>query len=224
MSTFESVTIERDDEAHFPVGLFDLPAASVPERLHAIGNLELLTDLSTSGLVVTGSRASTGYGEHITMEIVSDILRDNPSTIIASGGAYGIEGMAIRAALACESKPVVWLAGGLGVFYPSGHDTLFRRVIEAGGVVVSANEDNAPPTRDQFTARNEFLALATYTTLVTEAGFRSGSLTVANTAHWFGRHVYAVPGPVTSAASAGCHLLIRDGVARLATTSTDVIH
>jgi DNA processing protein len=224
MSTFESVTIERDDEAHFPVGLLDLPASAVPERLHAIGNLELLSDLSTSGLVVTGSRASTGYGEHITMQIVSDILHDNPSTIIASGGAYGIEGMAIRAALACESQPVVWLSGGIGVFYPSGHDVLFRRVIEAGGVVVSAHDDNTPPTREQFAQRNEFLGLATYTTLVTEAGYRSGSLVVADAAHAFGRHVYAVPGPITSAASAGCHHLIRQGIAQIATTSVDVIH
>lgn len=188
--------------------------------LYATGNTELLPGLEEYGVTVTGSRASTGYGEHVTMQIVPGLV--NRGLTIVSGAAYGIEGMALRAALANDSKPVVILAGGVDRYYPSGHDALLGRVLDSGGVIVSAYEPGASPTRERFAHTAELKGRISAATLITEAGINSGALGVANAARYWGNKVYGVPGPVTSAASAGVHKLIKNGVARLATHSDDI--
>jgi DNA processing protein len=135
-------------------------------------------------------------------------LVDRGYTII-SGAAYGIDGMAHRAALASQGLTVAFLAGGVDRFYPSGHDSLLTRIVE-NGAVISELPCGSPPTKWRFLQRNRLIAAASVATIVLEAGWRSGSLNTAGHAATLGRPLGAVPGPVTSAASAGCHRLIRD--------------
>ena len=203
-------------DSGYPVGLLALEDA--PEVLYYRGNPALLENLSRS-IVVTGARASTGYGEHITMEIVAG-LKDKDVTVV-NGGAYGIDGMALRSALANDMKVIAWLAGGVDRFYPSGHDTLFGRV-EESGLILSAEETGSSPTKWRFLQRNKFMAYTTASALVTEAGWRSGSIDLAEQAFKAENFVGAMPGPVTSASSAGCHRLIKDGVAEVVTQASDI--
>jgi len=135
---------------------------------------------------------------------------------IVSGAAYGIDGMAHRAALASRGTTVAFLAGGLDRFYPSGHDALLTRIVETGAVL-SEVPCGTPPTKWRFLQRNRLIAAASQATVVLEAGYRSGSINTANHALDLGRPVGVVPGPVTSAASAGCHKLLRTGLVTLVT-------
>jgi DNA processing protein len=160
-----------------------------------------------NGIALVGARAATGYGEHITMEASAGLV-DRGYTIV-SGAAYGIDGMAHRAALASHGLTVAFLAGGVDRFYPSGHDSLLTRIVE-NGAVISELPCGSPPTKWRFLQRNRLIAAASMATIVLEAGWRSGSLNTAGHAASLGRPLGAVPGPVTSAASAGCHRLIRD--------------
>lgn len=194
--------------------------AGATGTLYARGDVTLLGELYANGVTVSGSRASTGYGEHVTMEIVTGLV--NRGLTIVSGAAYGIEGMAIRAALANDSKPVVVLSGGADRYYPTGHDALLGRVLDSGGVIVSQAVTGAPPTRERFATANELKGSISAATLITEAAFRSGSLSAAEAAWGSGRKVYAVPGPVTSHSSAGTHRLIQTGIAKLATNARDI--
>ncbi len=123
-------------------------------------------------------------------------------------------------ALASSGHTVAYLAGGVDRFYPSGHDALLSRIVEMGAVV-SELPCGSAPTKWRFLMRNRLIAASTRATLVVEAGWRSGSLNVAGHAVAMGRSVGAVPGPVTSAASAGCHRLIRDGAAILVTNTDE---
>ena len=118
-------------------------------------------------------------------------------------------GFRYRAVLASSGHTVAYLAGGVDRFYPSGHDTLLSRIVEAG-VVASELPCGAAPTKWRFLMRNRLIAASTKATVVVEAGWRSGSLNTAGHAFTLGRPLGAVPGPVTSAASAGCHRLIRE--------------
>ena len=215
LSTITDGQITKAD-ANYPVGL--LAMENAPEVLYYRGNPELLANLSRS-IVITGARASTGYGEHITMEIASALAEQGVT--IMNGGAYGIDGMALRASLAAGGAPIAWLAGGVDRFYPSGHDALFARVAEAG-LIVSAEPEGNSPTKWRFMERNRFMAYSTTSALITEAGFRSGSLGVAHHAFEAENFVGAVPGPITSASSAGCHEIIRDGVATLVTKASEI--
>ena len=214
-ATRHGATLVTPEHPHWPTRMNDL-AENAPVALWVRGNSEILTDEKTTAIV--GARAATGYGEHITMEIAAGLV-DRGHTI-ASGAAYGIDGMAHRAALASGGRTIAYLAGGVDRFYPAGHDALLTRIAEAGAVV-SELPCGAAPTRWRFLQRNRLIAANSSSVLVTEAGWRSGSLATASHAATLGRPVGAVPGPVTSAASAGTHRLIRDHAATLVTNSEE---
>lgn len=193
------------DDTLWPERLNDLDWHA-PSALWVRGTDAALAGI-VDGIALVGARAATGYGEHITMEASAGLV-DRGYTIV-SGAAYGIDGMAHRAALASQGLTVAFLAGGVDRFYPSGHDSLLTRIVE-NGAVISELPCGSPPTKWRFLQRNRLIAAASLATIVLEAGWRSGSLNTAGHAAALGRALGAVPGPVTSAASAGCHRLIRD--------------
>ena len=147
------VTLVTPEHPHWPTRMNDL-GDHAPVALWVRGNSEILTDEKTTAII--GARAATGYGEHITMEIAAGLV-DRGHTI-ASGAAYGIDGMAHRAALASGGRTIAYLAGGVDRFYPAGHDALLTRIVEAGAVV-SELPCGAPPTKwrsvDRTTATRE---------------------------------------------------------------------
>jgi DNA processing protein len=141
---------------------------------------------------------------------------------VISGGAYGIDAHAHRGALAGDGLTVAVLAGGLQYCYPRGHADLFG-VIATEGLLVSECPPDQAPTRPGFLVRNRLIAALSRGTVVIEAALRSGALNTARHARELGRPVMAVPGPVTSEQSAGCHELIRDYGAMCVTRAADVI-
>lgn len=209
------LTVPGDDL--WPVGFGDL-REHAPIALWTRGLPEVLTSLERS-IALVGARAATGYGEHVAMEASAGLV--DRGFAIVSGAAYGIDGMAHRAALASRGSTVAFLAGGVDRFYPSGHDALLTRIVEHG-IVASELPCGSAPTRWRFLQRNRLIAAASLATIVVEAGWRSGALNTASHAGVAGRPVGAVPGPATSAASAGCHRLIRDGEAALVTSADEM--
>lgn len=201
----------------WPGGVDDL-GANAPIGLWARGRAEALGSLSQS-ISLVGARAATGYGEHVTMEASAGLV--DRGFAIVSGAAYGIDGMAHRAALASRGTTVAFLAGGLDRFYPAGHDALLARIVETGAVL-SEVPCGVTPTKWRFLQRNRLIAAVSQATIVLEAGWRSGSLNTAGHALDVGRPVGAVPGPVTSAASAGCHRLIREKPVTLVTNADEM--
>ncbi|SPM43588.1 Predicted Rossmann fold nucleotide-binding protein DprA/Smf involved in DNA uptake, partial [Mycobacterium numidiamassiliense] len=140
---------------------------------------------------------------------------------VVSGAAYGIDGAAHRAALAGDGITVAVLAGGIDIPYPAGHSALLLRIARHG-LVFTEYAPGVRPARHRFLTRNRLVAAVAGAVVVVEAGLRSGA---ANTAAWarsLGRVVAAVPGPVTSSGSAGCHVLLRNG-AELVTRADDIV-
>ena len=201
----------------WPLGVNDL-GDNAPLALWLRGRLEALAALDNA-IALVGARAATGYGEHITMEASAGLV--DRGFAIVSGAAYGIDGMAHRAALASRGTTIAFLAGGLDRFYPSGHDALLTRIVETGAVL-SEVPCGVPPTKWRFLQRNRLISAASQATVVLEAGWRSGSLNTAGHALTLGRPVGVVPGPVTSAASAGCHRLIRESPVTLVTNADEM--
>ncbi|MFC4223447.1 DNA-processing protein DprA [Lysinibacter cavernae] len=187
-----------------------------PLALWVRGSIEHLRCPSVS---IVGSRAASGYGEHVTAEFAGGLTTRGIN--IVSGGAYGIDGMAHRAALAGSAPTIAVLAGGIDRLYPSGHEDLLRRII-AQGSALSELPPGFSPTRWRFLQRNRLIAALSTVTLVCEAGTRSGSLNTAAHASSLGRALGAVPGPITSAASAGCHRLLREFDASCITSLEDL--
>jgi DNA processing protein len=192
--------------------------AHAPLVLWAIGPAQL-TDIAERGCSIVGTRAASAYGEHVAADFASRLVERDVAVV--SGGAYGIDGVAHRATLANDGLTAAVLAAGVDVPYPAGHAALLHRIGKEG-LVISEYPPGVRPARYRFLTRNRLVAALTGATVVVEAGLRSGA---ANTAAWaraLGRPVCAVPGPVTSSASAGCHALIRDG-AELVTRADEVV-
>lgn len=198
----------------WPTALNDL-GDHAPLLLWVRGDASLPASFS---LAVVGARACTGYGSHITAELTEGVC--SAGATIVSGAAYGIDAVAHRTALAVGSPTVAVLAGGADVPYPSSHEPLLERIAEAGAVC-SEMVPGSAPTRWRFLQRNRSIAALARATLVTEAGIRSGSLNTAGHAAELGRPLGAVPGSVTSAASAGCHRLLREYGATLVTNAAE---
>lgn len=204
-------------DASWPASVDDLQGHR-PVCLWVRGNARLLQP-SSGAVALVGARAATSYGEHVAGELAAELCRTGAS--IVSGAAYGIDGAAHRAALAAGGTTIAFLAGGADRAYPAGHSRLIDR-IAATGVVVSETPSGAAPTKWRFLQRNRLIAALSDATVVVEAGWRSGSLNTAGHAAALGRPLGAVPGPITSTASAGCHRLMREYDARCITSSDDV--
>jgi DNA processing protein len=184
------------------------------------GVAESLPQLESSVSIV-GARASTGYGEHVAMDFAAGFV--SRGYTVVSGGAYGIDGMAHRATLACGGLTIAVMAGGLDNLYPSGHEELLRRIMTTGAVVSEVCPGGAP-TRWRFLQRNRLIAAMSGGTTVIEAGYRSGSLNTATHARDLDRPLGVVPGPITSGQSAGCHRLLRTNpAAQLVTSVAEMI-
>ena len=206
------------DSALWPEAVDDL-GVHAPIALWVRGADDALERLGRSvGLV--GARAATSYGEGVAMDSSAGLAARGFA--IVSGAAYGIDGMVHRAALATGGTTVAFLAGGVDRLYPAGHHDLLERIARTGAVIAEL-PCGAEPTKWRFLQRNRLIAAATRATVVLEAGWRSGSLNTAHHAAALGRPVGAVPGPVTSAASAGCHRLIRECDARCVTSVEEMV-
>jgi len=221
MATFErqGLRILIPGEKDWPVSLNDL-GARTPYALWTRGETALLAKRLADRITLTGARASTAYGDHMAIELASDLALSG--RVVVAGGAYGIEAVAHQSALATGGRTIAVLAGGVDRAYPAGHADLFAR-IEHQGLLVSEVAPGVAPTRQRFLDRGRILAALSSTTVIVEAGARSGSLRVADEAVELGRSVGAVPGPVTSAASYGSNILIQDRRAHLLTGSEDVL-
>ena len=202
-------------DPEWPQGLDDLSAP--PYCLWVRGPVDVASSCQRSAAVV-GARSATAYGEMVATDMAAG-LGERRFTII-SGAAFGIDAAAHRGALATGAITIAVLAGGVERPYPSSHAALIARIVEVGAVISEVAPGSAP-TRTRFLQRNRMIATMSRGTVVVEAGLRSGSLNTARTAAEHGRVVAAVPGPVTSMMSAGCHEEIRSGMAQLVTDAAE---
>ncbi|HJP73092.1 MAG TPA: DNA-processing protein DprA [Pseudonocardiaceae bacterium] len=179
-----------------------------------------LSDLTDRAVAIVGARAATGYGDHTAAELGYELAL--AEFTIVSGAAYGIDGAAHRGAISAGGATIAVLGCGVDQPYPAGHSGLLGQIAEHG-LVLSEYPPGTPPARHRFLIRNRLIAASSAGTVVVEAGRRSGSRNTAATAHALGRIVMAVPGPVTSAMSVGCHEMLRTGEAYLVTNAADVL-
>ncbi|NNH72723.1 DNA-protecting protein DprA [Nocardia uniformis] len=179
-----------------------------------------LVECTERAVAVVGARCSTGYGNQVTGEIAGELAARGWT--IVSGAAFGIDGMAHRAALAVGGVTVAVLACGPDRPYPVQHDRLLAEIADTG-VVVTEYPPGCTARKHYFLARNRLIAALADGVVVVEAGMRSGARNTVKWARRLGRPALAVPGPVTSAASVGCHRMIREGEAFLTTSAEEVI-
>ena len=203
------------EHEHWPVGVNQL--VNPPIGLIVKGDT---TCLITNSLAIVGSRKPTNYGANVASEFARG-FSDLGWTII-SGGAYGIDSYAHRATLQANGRTIAVLATGIEVAYPKSNQKLFNEMSAQGALISELMpQERAMPSR--FLVRNRLIAAIAKATLVVEAAYKSGSLRTAHDAAELLRPVMAIPGPINSATSQGCHRLISERAAELITSVADAV-
>lgn len=196
------------DDPLFPPALRD--AYDAPVLLYVWGKLEP-GDRHAVGIV--GTRRASSYGKSATKKLAFQCAHAGFTVI--SGLARGIDTTAHEAALAANGRTVAVIGSGLAKLFPAENLGLAEKIADGHGAVVSEYPLHTGPSKQTFPQRNRIVAAWSRALIVAESPVWSGSLITANLASEYGRSVYAVPGPITSPTSAGCHRLIREGATLL---------
>jgi DNA processing protein len=200
--------------AHYPDLLREIPAP--PPVIFARGEFRLS---DRRAVAVVGTRRATPYGRDMARGIATDLAR--AGVTIVSGLALGIDGVAHQAALEAGGRTLAVLGSGVRMIYPYRHRELAAR-ISGQGAVLSDFHPDTPPDASNFPARNRLISGLSLGVVVVEAPQRSGALITVDFAADQGRDVFAVPGTVFAASSAGCNRILRDG-ARLVRSADDIL-
>jgi DNA processing protein len=171
------------------------------------------------GVAIVGTRHATRYGLNQAERLASGLARAGVTVI--SGLARGIDAAAHKGALAAGGRTIAVLGSGVLAIYPPEHKSLAEEVVKSGALLSEAPPRRAP-FAGAFPARNRIVTGMSLGVIVVEAAVRSGALISARLAMEQNREVFAVPGPVDSRVSTGCHRLLRDG-AKLVETVDDIL-
>ena len=203
-------------DADYPACFKNLEVA--PLIIYYVGDFSLL---SRQSVAIVGTRNCTRYGAELTEKFAKEISQ--AGLCVVSGLADGIDYHAHVGTLEGHGKAIAVLAGGLNYIYPAGNVELARKIIAAGGLIISEQAPDVKPQSFTFIQRNRLIAAASEGVLVTEAGSKSGALHTVNFALDLGKDIFAVPGNVTSKSSEGTNKLIGQFYTTCTTSSKDVI-
>ena len=208
------ITPEDND---WPIFLADL--ATPPIGLVIAGDRSVLLKLDKS-ISIVGSRQPTNYGLQLSYSLASQASL--AQLVVVSGGAYGIDTASHQGALSVGGLSIAVLAGGINRLYPLENQKLFKDITKFG-LLISEVMPNTESKPYRFLIRNRLIAALSRSTVVVEAKFISGSIRTARDAAEIFRPVFAIPGPVTSPLSEGCHRLITERVADIATSLDEIL-
>lgn len=173
-------------------------------------------------LSVVGTRHVTPYGAQCVERLLGEVAEVLPNLVVVSGLAYGVDIAAHRRALDLGLPTLAVLAHGLDRIYPQVHGADASRIAQAGALL-SEYPPGVGAERYHFVSRNRLIAALSSSTLVVEAGLKSGSLITAELAASYDRTVLAVPGRISDRYSEGCNKMITEFKARLVASGADII-
>lgn len=188
-----------------------------PKELYVLGNEKILNE---TAIAIVGSRNCTKYGAQNAYKFAYEIAKRNICVI--SGLARGVDAYSHKGAVLAKGKTIAVLGCGLDVIYPSENFELYKKIVQAGGTIITEYPLGTKPKRYNFPERNRIISGLSEKILVIEAKERSGALITVDYALEQGKDVYAIPGNITSLNSVGPNELIKEG-AFIVTNIQDIV-
>lgn len=210
-----SISITDKD---YPLRLADI--AKAPVTLYKLGSASLDAEKIIS---IVGTRHCTSYGANYVNTLVEEMGSYFPQLTVVSGLALGIDSAAHSAALNANLPTIAVVAHGLNIIYPSQNRDLARRIVMSGGAIISEYPSGVQPFKSRFLERNRIVATLTDAVLVAESAVKGGAMSTAAIASSYGRELFALPGRISDARSAGCNHLIRSQKAMMAGSAAEMI-
>lgn len=177
-----------------------------PQRLYYAGNLDVLLRPLCA---IVGTRKMTAHGESQAFRFGKELSEQG--VCVVSGLAYGIDKSAHEGALLGEGGTIAVLAQGLDILQPAAHTELAKRIINAGGLLLSEKAPGETGFKSDYLIRNRIIAGLCKVILVVEAPFKSGAMNTVKHATDNGRDVFCVPGRITDEMSQGTNALLQNG-------------
>lgn len=191
-----------------------------PFVLYVKGDFDFRKIENQKMIAIVGTRKITSYGSQVTEQVARDLV--DVGCIIVSGLAMGVDSKAHSVTLEGNGKTIAVLGSGVDICTPRENSSLYRRILEAKGAIVSEFPLGQEPIKGSFPSRNRIIAGLCAGVVVTEGAADSGALITAKDAFSNNRKVFAVPGPITSDLSKGPNLLIAKG-AILVSSARDIL-
>jgi DNA processing protein len=212
----EGVLIVFYEEKDFPEELRQIPYP--PMFFYIKGNLK------TDGLLlaIIGSRSPTQYGMEVARYFSKELA--SAGIGIVSGFARGIDTISHKSCLEVNGYTIGILGCGLDICYPAENRSLFEKIVESGGALVSEFPFGTKPFKENFPRRNRIISGLSHGVLVVEAGKKSGTLLTVKWALSQGKEIFAIPGNIFSSQSEGTHLLIKEGAIPVTTPKEILDH
>ena len=211
------IRVWKQDDEDYPYRLKE--CCDKPSQLFVKGNIP---SMAGHVVAVVGTRHATERGKELTRNLVRDLAEQLDSLTIVSGGAYGIDIAAHRAAIEFGVPTVMVLAHGLDRMYPYQHINEAKAAMENGGLI-SEYPEGTEPFAANFLQRNRIIAGLADAVVIVESKPRGGSLCTARCAVSYNRELFAFSGRPTDETSLGCNLLIRSQKAQLINNASDLI-
>lgn len=228
-SDFTRVEAEMEFIEKYDIRPLFITDPGYPQRLLNCYDLPLLlfckgeVNFNVSPVIaVVGTRNPTGYGKQVTEKLLRDLA--GMDVLVVSGLAYGIDGLAHKAALKYNLRTVGVLGHGLDSIYPAQHKGLAREMLEQKGGLLTEFHSTTRPGKHNFPARNRIVAGMCDAVIVVETPLKGGSMITAELANSYNRDVFAFPGKTTDPKSAGCNYLVRTNKASLLMDARDLIN
>ncbi len=206
----------RDPEYPAPLSRIKNP----PFVLYVKGDFDFHHAENQKTIAFVGSRKITSYGTQVTELLVGDLAE--AGCVIVSGLAIGVDSVAHRKTIQSGGKTIAVLGSGVDCCYPAQNISLYRKILETGGAIVSEYPLGQEPTKGSFPSRNRIIAGLSIGVVVTEGAADSGALITAEDAFLNKRKVFAIPGPITSNYSKGPNALLARGAIPV-TQSGDIL-
>ena len=224
---FEEVDVQLDQAARCGVEMICFDDDKYPDYLRNIYDPPAflwcrgsLLPSDARAVAIVGTRKPTRYGMELAFQMATALV--HAGFTVVSGLAYGIDTQAHQAALGAGGRTLAVLGSGADIIYPAENNNLARRIADHGALL-SEFAFGTRPDPPNFPRRNRIVSGLAQATLVVEAYAKGGALITARLAAEQNREVFAVPGPVYSEASAGCHLLIQQSVAHLVNNAAEIL-
>lgn len=210
------ITVLSIQDQSYPANLKRCPDA--PLLLFFKGNHQFLENQRIVSIV--GTRKNTDYGKQVTHQLIEE-LRDH-NILVTSGLAYGIDAIAHREAVKAGIPTIGIVAHGLDRIYPAANKALARQMVTAGGLLTEFIS-GTQPDKQNFPRRNRIVAGICDALVVVETDVNGGSIITAELANQYHKDVFAIPGTIHAAKSAGCNELIRNNKAALISSGKDLM-
>lgn len=192
-----------------------------PVILYYIGNENFTVD-DEKWISIIGTKSATEIGYLVTDNMIADIAKYHPHTVIVSSLSEGIERRVHTQSVKAGLRSVAVLHVPLENIGNEGYRDLIAQILKTNGTIISEYPIDAPYYSNRYNERNRIVAGLSHAMILVEAPVESNTMTTVSMSKSYQREIFTFPGRVTDNNYKGNNTLIKSQSAEMITSFEDV--